>query len=304
MIVRPRSHWLRMLFAWRGSVVYRIVPQLALVTLLALAVTLVRQRLIAHGLLLTAVPFTLLGITLAIFLGFRNTVSYDRYWEARKLWGAVLNDSRSLTRQVLTLTSAAPDERTRLVHGIIAFVQALHHELRRSDASADLTRLLAPEWQARCSGARFPSSMILLTLAEELQRWRAAGHIDAVLMIELDRTLARLTDSVGGCERIAGTPIPFAYSVLLHRTIYLYSFLLPFGLVATIGAMTPPIVAFIAYTFFALEALAEEIQDPFGTEPNDLALEAMSRNIEITLREMLGETALPDALPPVRDVLR
>ncbi len=113
------------------------------------------------------------------------------------------------------------------------------------------------------------------------------------------RTSAGPVDrALGGCERIASTPIPFTYAVIIHRTIFLYSVLLPFGLIDSIGPMTPVIVAFIGYTFFALEALAAEIEEPFGTEQNDLALDTMSRMIESTLREMLGEPQRPIAMEP------
>lgn len=304
MIVRPRSHWLRMLFIWRGSVISRILPQLGVVTALASLVSYFHVPLVAHGLVLTTVPFTLLGITLAIFLGFRNTVSYDRYWEARKLWGGLLNDSRSLTRQVLTLSGAPREAQQRFVHALIGCIDSLVRELRGDETREALRTLLPAPWQPRCIDARNPSTMILLSLAEELQRWRDAGALTPILAAELERSLVRLTDAVGGCERIAGTPMPFAYSVLLHRTIYLYSFLLPFGLIDTIGYLTPLIVAFISYTFFALEALAEEIAEPFGTEPHDLALSAMARNIEISLREMLGEQPLPEPLRPQRYLLQ
>jgi putative membrane protein len=114
------------------------------------------------------------------------------------------------------------------------------------------------------------------------------------------RPVGTRTEALGGCERIASTPIPFTYAVITHRTIYLYCVLLPFGLVDAIGPMTPVIVAFIAYTFFALEALAAEIEEPFGTEANDLPLDAMSRMIEATLREMMGEM-LPDPEPVPKD---
>lgn len=94
---------------------------------------------------------------------------------------------------------------------------------------------------------------------------------------------------MGGCERIAGTPIPFTYSVLLHRTVYIYCFLLPFGLVDSIGWMTPVMVVFVGYTFIALDALITELEEPFGEEPNDLALNTMSQNIETSLLEMIGQ---------------
>jgi putative membrane protein len=296
MILRPHSHWLRMLFIWRGSVINRILPQLGVVTALAIAVTLTHGTLFAYKVGLTAVPFTLLGITLAIFLGFRNTVSYDRYWEARKLWGGVLNDTRALARQVLTLSEADAPRQRAIVHGLIAFAHALRQQLRGTSADDELAALVSPAWMARLRGARHPPAMLLLLIGEALQTLRRERALDPLLVPALEATLGRLTDELGGCERIAATPIPFAYSVLLHRTIYLYSFLLPFGLVDSIGAMTPVIVAFVAYTFFALEALAEELQEPFGLEPNDLPLDAISRTIDISLREMLGETDLPQPI--------
>lgn len=104
-----------------------------------------------------------------------------------------------------------------------------------------------------------------------------------------DHNLNQLSDIAGGCERIASTPIPFSYSILLHRTVYVYCFLLPFGLVDSIGWMMPVIVVFIGYAFMALDAIVAEIEEPFGTSPNDLGLNAMSHTIEIALLEMAGD---------------
>jgi putative membrane protein len=297
MIVRSRAHWLRMLFVWRGSVIRLILPQLGTSTVIAVLVTLCDGRIFGLKIGLTAVPFTLLGIALAIFLGFRNTVSYERFWDARKLWGSLLNDGRSAARQVLSYSGADAQQKQEFVHGLIAFVYAVKHQLRATSPAADIEKLLPPAWQSRVASARFVPAMILLCLGERIGAWLRAQQLSPIQVAELDGSLSRLTDAFGGCERIASTPIPFAYSVLLHRTIYLYCFLLPFGLIDTIGDMTAVIVAFISYTFFALEALASEIEEPFGTEPNDLALDAMSISIEITLREMLGETSLP--APPL-----
>ncbi|PPE73901.1 hypothetical protein C3942_10905 [Solimonas fluminis] len=301
MIVRPRLHWLRMLFVWRGSVLGRILPQLALTTGLAAAVTAVDGVVFGFRINLTVAPFTLLGIALAIFLGFRNSVSYDRWWEARKLWGAVLNDARSLARQVQSLADTDEATRRRFALGVIAFVHALKHQLRETPAETDLARLLPPEWLPRVAAARYKPAVILVMLGGLL---RGLRFEEPVRILAMDGHLGRLNESLGGCERIASTPIPFAYSVILHRTAYLYSFLLPFGLVGTVGAPTPLIVAFVSYTFFALEALAEEIQDPFGMEHNDLALDAMSVMIETTVLEMLGETRLPDPVAADHFLLR
>ncbi|WP_428311657.1 bestrophin family protein [Hydrocarboniphaga sp.] len=303
MIVRRRMHWVRMLFVWRGSVVYTILPQLGIATAIAVAVTLTQGHVFGLKIGLTAVPFTLLGITLAIFLGFRNTVSYERYWEARKLWGSVLNESRSATRQSLSLCDADAGAQREFVYGLIAFVHALRHQLRGTESSQQTAGLLPPDWQQRVAGSRFPPAMVLLCLGERIAAWRRRGELSDIAAVAIDRSLGRLGDALGGCERIASTPIPFSYSVLLHRTIYLYAFLLPFGLVDLIGDMTPLVVLFVSYTFFALDALAEEIQEPFGLEPNDLALDAISLTVETALREMLGETSLPPAAQPLNFVL-
>jgi putative membrane protein len=288
-----------MLFVWRGSVLPDIAPQLLWTTAFAVLVTVLHGQLFHWKVPLNFVPFSLIGLTLAIFLGFRNSTSYSRYWEARTLWGALLNETRSFVRQALTLTDA-PDEAAEAsvpAARLIAFVHALRHQLRGSDPTPDLARLLAPEDCARLQAARFKPAMLLLMVGEWLRDRRRQGQLDPMLAQAMEVPLGRLTEALGGCERIASTPIPFTYSVIIHRTIYLYCVLLPFGLVDAIGAMTPVVVAFIAYTFFALEALGAEIEEPFGTAPNDLALDAMSRTIESTLREMMGEPQSQDAGP-------
>lgn len=296
MIVRPRPNWLRMLFVVRGSVLPDILPQLAAATLFATLVTVLHGRMFDWKVQLNFVPFSLIGLTLAIFLGFRNSTSYARYWEARTLWGILLNETRSLVRQALTLVDA-PDRVAELAMVLAAFVHALRHQLRDSDPDADMRRLLGPEACSQIAMARYKPAALLLMAGRWIRDRRREGSLAPVMVPAMEVPMGRLSEALGGCERIASTPIPFTYAVLIHRTIYIYCLLLPFGLVDAIGAMTPVIVAFIAYTFFALEALAAELEEPFGTAPNDLALSAMSDMIEATLREMLGES-----LPPHPDL--
>jgi putative membrane protein len=119
----------------------------------------------------------------------------------------------------------------------------------------------------------------------------------------LERRLSNTTDIQGGCERIKGTPIPFAYSVLIHRIVALYCLLLPFGLVQTVGWLTPVVVALIAYAFFGLDEIGDEIEDPFSTQPQDLPLTALCRTIEVNLLQAIGEQEVPPFMEPVDDVL-
>jgi putative membrane protein len=303
MIVRPPLHWLRMLFVWRGSILPAITPQLLIITILAVVATLLHGSILSWKVPLNFVPFSLIGLTLAIFLGFRNSTSYARFWEARTLWGVLLVESRQLTGQALTL-SQNPVPAQALGLRLCALAYALKHQLRCSDMRADLALFLPADEVQQISEARFPAAMALLLL----QRWLGVqcqqGAIAPAVVPVFEQALARLGSALGGCERIASTPIPFTYSVILHRSIYIYCFLLPFGLLDSIGTMTPVIVCFVAYTFFALEALGAELEHPFGVEANDLALDAMVYGIEASVLEMLAEAPRTKA-PEVRDfVLR
>ena len=302
MIIRPRQHWLRMLFIWRGSVLPRILPQLAAVTGLATLITIIHGQVFALKVPLTFVPFTLIGVALAVFLGFRNNASYDRYWEGRKLWGSILSESRTLTRQYLTLVTDN-QQRQGFVYSLVALSHALRHQLRGTDASHDLQRLLSVDVYQTVKNARFIPNLLILHLAQHLQTQRQQQQLEPILAAQMELPIAKLTENICGCERLSSTPLPYTYVVILHRTAYLYCFLLPFGLVDAIGWTTPIMVAFIAYTFFALEALSDELEEPFGTSPNDLALEAMCVMIETTLKEMLGEEDLPEAVKAVDFVL-
>jgi putative membrane protein len=178
---------------------------------------------------------------------------------------------------------------------LIAFTHSLKHQLRNTDPSEDFQRLLPSYLSSSLLQAKFIPVMILREMGKWLQKGVIQGRIDTITQNAFDSNLNHLSDIVGGCERIAGTPIPYPYTVLLHRTVYIYCFLLPFALVDLIGWMTPVIVVFIGYTFIALDAIVDEIEEPFGTQPNDLALHAMSDMIENTLLEMLGEEIRPSS---------
>lgn len=283
-----------MLFIWRGSVLPRLLYRLSLLFALSLLVLYLNGIVFDYKIQLNPAPFTLFGIALAIFLGFRNNVSFDRFWEGRKLWGALLNTTRSLARQAQTLSELPADNKAipRFVNLLIAFTYCCKHQLRNTDAGEDIGRLLGAADQARFKDARYIPNLLVLEMGKWLKDLRNNQQIDTFLAANIDHNLNELSNIIGGCERIASTPIPYTYKVLLHRTVYIYCFLLPFGFVDSLGWMMPLIVTFIAYTFVALEAVADELEDPFGTEPNDLALNALCAIIENTLREMQGERLL------------
>jgi ion channel-forming bestrophin family protein len=311
MIVRERPHGLRLFFIARGSIIPRIKWPLLVTMLLATLVTVSHGTLFRLKITMTPIPFSLIGLALAIFIGFRNTASYDRYWEGRKLWGELIIMCRSLTRQLFTFVSSeselAPnwppyrkgDSRTRMVYRLIAFAHALRHHLRDSEPLTGLREYLDEEEAAQLARAHSKPLFLLQCMAFDLRYCIQNNQVSEYFAAQIDANVTSLTTVLTGCERIKNTPIPFTYNLLLHRTAYLYCFLLPFGLVDSIGFMTPFVVGIVSFTFFGLDALGDEIEEPFGVLPNDLALSSMCRTIERDLRAALGEVDLPAALVPV-----
>lgn len=299
MIIKRKSGWFRMLFEWKGSVLPKLLPRLLILFLFCLFVVYFSDFLLQYHIHLNPSIFTLFGIALAIFLGFRNSVSYERFWEGRKLWGALLNDTRSLARQAHTMVDGEnyEKEKTYFIKLLTAFVFALKHELRNTDAQADMQRLLPAEFALKLQPAVYKPIIIMKEMGEWVQKAKKEGRIDTIVQTAFDENFNKLSDIVGGCERISSTPIPYTYSVLLHRTVYIYCFLLPFGFVDWLGWGTPFIIVFVAYTFTALEAIADELEDPFGSEPNDLALDTMSTMIENTLLEIDGNVIVKSEKP-------
>lgn len=315
MIVTSSESWLSFLFATRGTTLPRIWRRWAVNMAFAIAVTVAHET---FGLLrdsdVTALPFTLIGFALSIFLGFRINTAYDRFWEGRKLWGQLVNTSRTLTREILTLVGPRPGEgegpadlaerRRRMVRMVIAFPHALRQRLRGEEAMlADLAPYFTAEELARLAGERNRPNAIVQRLAELIEAAYRDGLVHPQHVPVLHAALTSLTDVQGGCERILNTPIPFAYQVLLRRIVGVYCYALPFGVLHTLGTLTPIVVFMMAYAFYGLDALGDEIHEPFGNDANDLPLAALCTTIEIDLRQRLGETELPAPAEPHRGQL-
>jgi putative membrane protein len=312
MLVPKNPTWWRIVFRYRGSELPRTKYRIVGVALVATAVTILEERHDWHP-NLTPLPFTLIGIALGIFLGFRNNASYDRWWEGRKLWGALVNTSRTFARQALTLVGPAriPDSeapaveslRRELVLRTVAFVHALRLSLRDSDDLSELAPFLPADELERLKVERNRPYAITQGTAERIRDAWARGWVADVHVPVLEASLTSFTDIQGACERIKTTPIPFSYTTLIHRITAVYCYALPFGVVDTVGIYTPVVVVLVAYAFFGLDVVGDEIEMPFGTDPNDLALGAISRTIETNLRQRIGDAQLPGPAQPVDDVL-
>lgn len=301
MIVRSRSNWWAMLFVWRGSMVKQMLPQLLIVAVLSVVAVWTEGSVFKHKVPLNATPFTLVGVALALFLGFRNSSAYDRWWEGRKLWGALVNTMRTLARQTLTMTGEARDKRAFL-DMLVAFTYAMRDQLR-GDTFARSAELLPPALAAEVDRARYKPFIILRAMGEWVFARYRQDAFGEITMSAIDRSLVELSNVLGGCERIAATPVPFGYSVMIHRVVYFYCALLPFGLVDSIEWMTPAVAMVMAYSFIALDSLAAELEMPFGRNENGLALDAIALNIELSIREMSQEPVEKKPLQPLAYVL-
>jgi putative membrane protein len=309
MVQEKRYSWLRLLFRYRGTALARMRGRFVITTLLAIVVTVIDLHIGYFHADLTTVPLTLMGLALSIFLGFRNNTSYDRFWEARKLWGSLVNTSRTMTRQILTLvmepkeaSSTEKDEiaafQREMVHRLVAYVHALKHHLRDQDRVDDLAPMIVNE---EIEGLRKESNRPIAILQRQGDRFCEAyrkNWIHPQHLPVLEQSLISLTDIQGGCERIKNTPIPLSYTSLIHQIVAIYCIALPFGLVKTVGAFTPIVVTIVAYAFYGLDAIGDEIENPFGLDANDLPLSSLSTMIEVNVRQRLGETDLPPLRKP------
>ena len=298
MIRRPIEP-LKMLFVVQGSYFKRLIVPQVLLFIFSFFIYFYQTHIATEPVPLNPSVFAILGISLAIFHGFCNNAAYDRFWEGRKLWGTLVWLSRNIARQVLTLPNVSMAEKQAFIRHQIAFVHSLRQQLRGEDNTANLQRLLTVEEQQAVVGQNFIALRLTQIMGQMLANWQAEQKIDVWQWQSLDNTLGEIAHIQAGCERINNTPIPYAYFVLLHRTVYLYCFMLPFGLGNTIGWVTPFVVSFVGYTFMALNEIVDEISEPFGTGENELPLGMMCDTIETQLAMLSHQQFAPEQKPRV-----
>lgn len=298
MIVREPPNLIQLLFAMRGSIVPRIAGRVLAFAGLGASVLAIDRTMIALPQVSIA-AMGIFGVALSLFLGFRNNAAYDRWWEGRRLWGQMIADGRSLGREtaVFLQDSAA---RNAVMRAYPAFAHLHAGALRGQDRGAR-----AAEWDSRAPdwcAARNPADAALRAMAAVIAGEAAAGRLSDMGQKALTERLAAVSLAQAGCERLAATPLPFVYSLLVLRTSYLYCLLLPFALIDTAGGFAPFVEAIVAYVFFGLSAVTDELEHPFRDAVNGLPLDAMCRIIDVSVAEALGE-APPPYLLPVDDVL-
>jgi len=296
VIVGKRKSTLALLLSVHGSVLPRILPGILAIAAFSAAVVWLDRHVIAllHA---DAASFAVFGIALSLFLGFRNNAAYERWWEGRRLWGQLVADGRALGREADIFLSA-PEARAQLARLMLAFLHLHRLNLRRQPDDESARVWAGPA----LTGAPHPPCAALDSMAALLRDEQAAGRLDGFGARALAERLGAITLAQAGCERIATTPLPFVYSLLVFRTAVLYCLLSPLGLIESAGWLTPLFAAVIAYVFFGLFEVTEELEHPFGETPNSLPLDALCRVVEISLAPRLGLPA-PAPMKPVNDFL-
>ena len=257
------------------------------------------------------VPLSIFGGVIGVLAGFRNSSAYARWWEARTVWGAIVNHSRSLTRQLLSLMtppeikdSDEVDQTTRLlVLRQIAYVHALRNQLRGTPPWGELRGLIPDAEIERLRSQNNVPLAIQQTMASTIAGVRQKGWMDDIRWTQIDKTLSGLMDCQGASERIKNTPIPRQYDLFIRLFINIYCILLPLGMVQSLKLLTPFGSTFVGFIFLALDQIGRDLEAPFENSPYDISLTAICRTIEINLKQMIGEKEVPEPLAPVDGVL-
>lgn len=300
MIVRDHPSSLHLFFVMQGSIVPKIIGRIIGVALLSAVVLLVDQHVITLPRI--SIPaMGVFGVALSLFLGFRNNAAYDRWWEARKLWGSMIADMRNLGRHMCVFVGKGAD-RAHILSYAVAFAHLHRGFLRGVDVRAEIVDWIGKEEAAAMIARQNPADAALRSMADQIGKLAETDSISGFGQMTISQSLSSLALAQAGCERIVTTPMPFVYSLLVRRTTYLYCWLLPFALIDSTSWFAPVFSAVAAYVFFGLQAVTNELELPFRNVQNGLPLDTMCRVIEISVCEALDRDP-PSALTPTNHVL-
>ncbi len=245
---------------------------------------------------------TVIGFSVALLLAFRTAASYDRWWEARKVWGAIVNDSRTMTRQLIGFTTGKEiiAEVKQMAFYQIAWCRALSQALRLLDPCEGLEDCLTKDELEHLKKKSNVHNEILKLMESKLAEIRSKDLIDQYQFVAIDDTLKRQCDAMGMCERIKNTVFPVQYRDYTTKGIMIFTLMLPYGMLFSTGPFMILICMVVFFFFYMIEDIAHYLQDPFRNKPSDIPMSAISRTIEINLKEMINEKS-PQPLKPDAD---
>jgi len=245
--------------------------------------------------------YELVGFVLALLLVLRTNSGYDRWYEGRKLWGGIVNQSRNLAQVVLAFGPRDAEWREQFIRWTIAFSHACRHSLRGERNLDDMRGLLGDDAVSELAAAEHMPMYISQRLCDMLQEAAAAGDIDRFALLQAETQRTQLIDHIGACERILKTPLAEAFSVKIRRFLFLYLVVLPFGIFDKAGQMTPIIVMLVAYPLLSLDQIGVELQNPFSKKRlSHLPLGDICATIERNLLAALAADQTEQELPPRR----
>jgi putative membrane protein len=292
MITYDSRNWVAALALHRSDTFRKLFPMLVAVGVFTWLVGYIeteylhlsRQNVVAN----LPVMHSLMGFAISMLLVFRTNTAYDRWWEARKLWGQLVNVSRN-TAIKLAAILPQEDHRSRAWFALLLgrFAHALQLHLRSEKTRMALGTPPHPELEGLDPNRHMPAQIAALMHARVHRAYRD-GDISGDQLIGLTSDLSAFMDICGACERIKNTPLPYSYSSFLKKFIVIYSLTLPFGFVFSLGYIAIPVVVFIFYVLASMEVIAEEIEDPFGSDANDLPLDRLTAMIATNTTELLA----------------
>jgi ion channel-forming bestrophin family protein len=296
----PDTFW-REAFAIRGAVTLQILSEVLIFTLIALGICVLEYSIDAH-IWVDVTPVELAGAALGLLLVMRTNAGYDRWWEGRKLWGSIVNQSRELTLTCLAHGPDDPDWRERLVRWTAAYAHVCRRGLRSERSMPEVAALLGVEAADRLSMARHMPGAVSLRIALILREGCERFGMDRFAFLEAEQSRTQLIDSIGGCERILKSPLPRVCGINIRRFILVFLITLPFGILQRTLWLTPLVVFLVSYPILALDQIGVELQNPFSVKNlGHLPLDEISANIEADLKALLADRSFrplpePDTL--------
>lgn len=231
---------------------------------------------------------SLLGFAISMLLVFRTNTAYDRWWEGRKQWGALVNNSRNLAVKLNSFLPIADDKNRIFFKKLIGlYADELRQHLQNERTRLALDEHAHPEIPDFDTSKHIPNQVVSL-LMNKVNLLHRDRQINDYQLLMLNGEIQSFLDICGACERIKNTPIPYSYSVFIKKFLFIYIFTLPLGFPLTLGYLTIPVTAFITYVLASLELIAEEIEDPFGKDENDLPMQRIAENIHRNVNDILA----------------
>jgi putative membrane protein len=287
MIKYNPKNWFGLIFhSYSRQVVKTLMPALLIMAVYTGIVTFLLEDYFKLEFNSTTVVHSLLGIVLGLFLVFRVNSAYDRWYEGRKLWGLLLNNSRNLASKLNAFVAKENKEEKVFFRGLIpAFAFALRDHLRKGVKLEDL-KLEDEEIEKELKDKEHIPNAITSLMYQRLNKLLAENKLNPHQFFVLDKEIKEFSDILGGCERIKNTPIPYSYSMFIKKFIFTYTITLPLAFITEFHYMTIPIVLFIFFILISVELIAEEIEEPFGGDVNDLPTGELSEKIEKNVKEL------------------